>query len=128
MKYARAAYTRRHRKSIRRASVQLQTPRSAVYEILHKSLRHNAYKVQLPQTLKPEDKQRRKQLAMIMMDRLDSDLGLLTLIWFSNESKVPRPWSAKYIQFENMGTGEPLRNPVTRSEHPKSKCVVWNHL
>ena len=54
----RVAYSRSPRNSIRGVSKQLQIPRSTIYKVLHKSLQHHAYKVQLLQALKPEDKPR----------------------------------------------------------------------
>ena len=60
----RVAYTRSPRKSIRRASTQLQIPRSTIHKVLHRNLRLYAYKVQLLQALKPEDKPRRKEFAV----------------------------------------------------------------
>ena len=43
-------------------------------------------KVQLLQALKPEDKTRRKEFAVTMLDRLESDSGFLKRVCFSDES------------------------------------------
>ena len=80
---ARVAYARSPRKSIRRASTQLQIPRSTIHKVLHTNLR---LYVQLLQVLKPEDKPRRKEFAATMLDRLDSDQGFLKRVCFSDES------------------------------------------
>ena len=56
------AYTRIPRKSICGASTLLQILRSTTHKVKHKNLRLYAYKVQLLQVLKPEDKLRRKEL------------------------------------------------------------------
>ena len=80
------AYTRSHRKSIHRASTQLQIPRSTIHKVFHRNLRLYAYKVQLLETLKPEDKPRRIEFAVTMLDRLDSDPGFLKRVCFSDES------------------------------------------
>ena len=56
----RVAYTRSLRKSIRGASTQLQILRSTIHKVLQRNLRLHAYKVQLLQALKSEDKPRRK--------------------------------------------------------------------
>ena len=69
------AYTRSLRKSIRGASTQLQILRSTIHKVLQRNLRIYAYKVQLLQALKSEDKPRRKEFAVTMLDRLDSDPG-----------------------------------------------------
>ena len=82
----RVAYTRSPRKSIRRASTQLQIPRSSIHKVLQRNLRLYAYKVQLLQALKPEDKPRRKEFAVTMLDRLDSDPVFLKRACFSDES------------------------------------------
>ena len=79
-------YTRSPRKSIRGASTQLQIPCSTIHKVLHRKLRLYAYKVQLLQPLKPEDKPRRKEFAVMMLDRLDSDPGFLKRVCFSEES------------------------------------------
>ena len=73
----RVAYTRSPRKSIRRVSTQLQIPRSTIHKVVHRNLRLYAYIVQLLQALKPEDKPRRKEFAVTMLDRLDSAPGFL---------------------------------------------------
>ena len=83
----RVVYTRSPRKSIRRASTQLQIPRSTIHKVLHRNLRLYAYyKVQLLQPLKPEDMPRQKEFAVTMLDRLDSDPGFLKRVCFSDES------------------------------------------
>ena len=82
----RVAYTRSSRKSIRRASTQLQIPRSTIHKVLHRNLPLYAYKVQLLQALKPEDKPLRKEFAVTMLDRLDSDPAFLKRVHLSDES------------------------------------------
>ena len=47
-----------------------------------------AYKVQLLQALKPKDKLQRKEIAVTMLDRLDSDPGFLKRACFSDESTL----------------------------------------
>ena len=42
--------------------------------------------MQLPQAFKPEDKPRRKEFAVTMLHRLDSDPGFLKRVCFSDES------------------------------------------
>ena len=81
----RVAYTRNSRKSIRGASTQLQITHSTIHKVLHKNLQFYAYKVQLLQALKPEDKPRQKEFAAMMLDRLDSDPGFVKHVCFSDE-------------------------------------------
>ena len=79
-------YTGSLRKSIHRASTQLQIPRSTIHKVLHTNLWLYAYKVQLLQALKPEDKSRWKEFAVMMLDRLDSEPGFLKRVCLSDES------------------------------------------
>ena len=98
----RVTYTRSPRKSIRGASTQFQIPRSTIHKVLHRNLRLYAYKVQLLQALKSEDKLRRKEFAVTMPDRLDSDPGFLKRICFSDDSMF-HVSGLLNRQFENMG-------------------------
>ena len=82
----RVAYTRSPRKSICGASTQLQIPRSTIHKVLHRNLRLYAYKAQLLQALKPEDKPRQKKFVVTMLDRLDLDPRFLKCVCFSDES------------------------------------------
>jgi hypothetical protein len=49
------AFQRSPTKSIRRASLELNIPRSTVHKVLHKPLRLYAYKVQIVQAVEPND-------------------------------------------------------------------------
>ncbi|KAJ4452076.1 hypothetical protein ANN_03592 [Periplaneta americana] len=59
----KAAYERSSRKSLRRASRELQVPKSILQQIVHKCLKLYAYKVQLMQCLEPDDKPKRVEFA-----------------------------------------------------------------
>ena len=98
----RVAYTRSPKKYILGASTQLQIPCSTIHKVLHRNLQLYAYKVQLLQFLKPEDKLQQKKFVVTMLDRLDSGPGFLKRVCFSDESNIPRFWITKLIQFENM--------------------------
>ena len=54
-------------KSIRTAARQLDLPRATVHKVLHKNLKLFAYKVQMLQTLQPNDMPRRKEFAVNML-------------------------------------------------------------
>ena len=60
----RQAFQRSPMKSIRTAARQLELPRSTVLKVLLKNLRLYAYKVQMLQTLQPNDMPRRKEFAV----------------------------------------------------------------
>ena len=81
----RVAYTRSPRESFCGAFTQLQITRSTIHKVFHRNLRLYAYKDQLLQALKPEDKPRQKEFAVTMLDRLDSDPGFLKRVYFSDE-------------------------------------------
>ena len=87
IEFVRVANTRSPRKSIRGASTQLQISRSTPHKSLLRKLRLYAYKMQLVQALKPEDKLRQKEFAVTMLDRLDSDPQFLKRVCFCDESK-----------------------------------------
>ncbi|KAJ4448008.1 hypothetical protein ANN_10018 [Periplaneta americana] len=60
-----AAYERSPRKSLRRASRELQVPKSTLQRIVHKRLKLYAYKMQLMQRLEPDDKPKRVEFALL---------------------------------------------------------------
>lgn len=82
----REAFQRSPRKSIRRASVQLNIPPTTVHTVLHKRLRLRAYKLQLHQMITPNDRLERKRFAETMLDKVDDDDSFLTRVCFSDEA------------------------------------------
>lgn len=82
----RAAFQRSPGKSIRRASLQLDIPRSSVHKVLHKCLHLHAYKVQIVQALLPNDLPRRAEFAIEILDRIDGNNDYLKRICFSDEA------------------------------------------
>ena len=119
-------YTTSPRKSVRRTSVQLQISHSTIHGVLHKSLRLYACKVQLLQTLKPEDKLRPKDFAVSMLDRLDSDPVFLKRVCFSNELTF-HSIGCKTDTMRGHGVRRPLTKPRNYSGTPLkvNKCVVY---
>ncbi|KAJ4449693.1 hypothetical protein ANN_01097 [Periplaneta americana] len=81
-----AAYERSPRKSLRRASRELQVPKSTLERIDQKRLKLYAYKVQLMQRLEPDDKSKRVEFASTMLDRLGADPDFISKIFFSDEA------------------------------------------
>ena len=63
-----AAFERSPRKSLRRASRELQIPKSTLQRIVHKRLKLHAYKLQLVQRLEPNDMPKRVEFANTMLD------------------------------------------------------------
>lgn len=82
----RQSFSRSPTKSIRSDATQLQLPRSTVQKVLHKNLRLYAYKVQLLQALEPNDKPRRKEFAVNMLERISEDETFLRRVCFSDEA------------------------------------------
>ncbi|KAJ4439974.1 hypothetical protein ANN_08105, partial [Periplaneta americana] len=78
-----AAYERSPRKSLRRASRELQVPKSTLQRIVQKRLKLYAYKVQLIQRLEPDDKPKRVEFVNTMLDRFGADPDFMSKIFFS---------------------------------------------
>jgi hypothetical protein len=66
-------FQRSSRKSIRSANLELRIPRSTVHDVEHKRLRLRAYKIQLVQKLRENDKPVNHTFALEMLSRLDVD-------------------------------------------------------
>ena len=79
-------FLRSPRKSIRRASQELAIPKSTVHRVVRKRLKLYAYKLQLLQALKPNDRPQRAAFATDMLERIDNDPNFLTMIMFSDEA------------------------------------------
>ena len=69
----RVAFHCSPRKSIRGASNKLAIPRSIVHKVLHKQLPLYAYKLQIVQALKPDDRPRPAAFAEEIFQRIDDD-------------------------------------------------------
>ena len=111
------------RKSIREASTKLQIPRSTIHKVLHRNLRLYAYKVQLLQALKPEDKPRRNKFALTMLNRLDSDPGFLKCVCFSDESTFHVSGLLKRQNLRIWGSENPHDTCELKRDSPK--IDVW---
>jgi len=77
----RETFVRSPQKSTHRASRELQMPQSSVWRILRKCLRMKGYRLQLLQTLNPQDHNLRFHICVDFHQRLEED-GLLRS-WFS---------------------------------------------
>ena len=80
------AFQHSPRKSVCCASNELQMPRSTVHKVLHKRLHLHAYKLQVVQELKPNDKPQRAAFATEILNRIDEDNDYLKHIVFSDEA------------------------------------------
>ena len=82
----RVAFHRSPRKSIRIASNELVIPRSTVHKVLHKRLQLHAYKLQIVQALKSDDRPRRAAFAEEMLQRIEDDYDYLNSVVFSDKA------------------------------------------
>ncbi|KAJ4446867.1 hypothetical protein ANN_13567 [Periplaneta americana] len=80
------AFQRSPCKFVRRASRELAIPKSTIHDVLHKTLRLHAYKIQLVQKLKPNDLPARYDFASDMLLKIDIENGYLKKVVFSDES------------------------------------------
>ncbi|KAJ4444703.1 hypothetical protein ANN_06500 [Periplaneta americana] len=81
-----AAYERNPHKSLRRASWELQIPKSTLQRIVPKRLKLYTYQVQLMQRLEPDDKPKQVEFANTMLDRLGTDPDFMSKIFFLDEA------------------------------------------
>ena len=82
----RQAFQRSPMKSIHTAARQLDLPCATVHKVLHKNLKLFANKVQMLQTLQPNDMPRQKEFAVNMLQRISEDEAFLKLVCFSDEA------------------------------------------
>ena len=73
-------------KTTLRASNELRVPQSTVVKILYKRLKFYAYKVQIVQSLQPDDGPRRASFATEILHRTDEDNDYLKHVCFSDEA------------------------------------------
>jgi len=82
----REAFQRSSRKSTCRASNELRVPQSTIVKILHKRLKLYAYKVQIVQSLQPDNGPRRASFATKILRQIDEDNGYLKRVCFPDEA------------------------------------------
>ena len=110
----RVAFHRSLRKSIRVASNELAIPRSTVHKVLHKRLRLHAYKLQIVQALKPDDRPCRAAFAEEILQRNNDDNGYLNSVCFSYEAT-----------FHVSGFTKSLQGFRKRKRQSQNQCLVW---
>src|SRR6185437_1012909 len=119
----RAAVGKSPKKSVRRASQQLQLSVGTVHTILTKFLKLYPYKIQIEQPLKQNDKLRRLEFAQEFGVFLKDNPTVLNSIWFSDEAHF---WLNGYVNKQNMRfwAAEQPNETVCRPLHPQ-KTTVW---
>ena len=119
----RVAFHRSPRKSIRVASNELAIPRSTVHKVLHKRLRLHAYKLQIVQALKPDDRPRRAAFAEEILQRIDDDNGYLNSVCFSDEATFHVSGKVNKHNIRIWGSQNPCE--VLERERGSPKINVW---
>jgi hypothetical protein len=117
------AFQRNPTKSIRRASLELNIPRSTVHKVLHKRLRLYAYKVQIVQALEPNDRPQGQQFAIEMLGRVDQNPNYLSNVMFSDEGTFHTCGKVNRHNIRIWGS----ENPQSVREHVRDskKVNVW---
>lgn len=82
----RDAFVRSPKKSVRKASRELQIPKTSVHCILHKQLLFRAYKVQIMQSLQPRDYSARYDFAVAKLAEIKEDDDYMKHVLFSDEA------------------------------------------
>lgn len=82
----RRSFERSPQKSVRQAARELRMKRSTVHKVLHQRLRLYAYKVQVVQEIKPDDRPKREEFACVMLDRIAADETFLSRVMFTDEA------------------------------------------
>ena len=94
------AFHRSPRKSIRVASNELDIPRSTVHKVLHKRLRLHAYKLQIVQALKPDDRLAEQLSLKKFFSALMMTMATLTVCVFPAKQLFMYPGKSISITFE----------------------------
>jgi hypothetical protein len=98
-------------------------PRATVHKVLRKQLRLCAYKVQILQELKPEDKQLRHNVACDVLDRIDRDPNFLTNNMFSDEATFHVSGAANRHSVRLWGSQQ--LHSITEHVRDSPKVNVW---
>ena len=124
----RQAFQRSRMKSIRTAARQLDLPRAKVHKVLHKNLKLFAYKVQMLQTLQPNDMPRRKEFAVNMLQRISEDEAFFKRVCFNDEATFHVSGKLNKHNVRIWGSENPHADQRTLARYSKSECLVWNHV
>jgi hypothetical protein len=90
-----------------------------MHRVLHKRLHLFAYKVQITQELKPDDKPERLDLAIDMLHRIYMDPGILPNILFSDEATFYQPEKVNRYNASIWGSENPHIHREVIRDGPK---------
>jgi hypothetical protein len=113
------AFHHSHHKSICRASHEPRIPQSTIHNVVHKRLWLRAYKIQLVQKLRENDKPVRRTFTLEMLSRLDNDDAFTKHVVFSDEV------SGKVNRHNCQIWGSENPHEVMEHEHDTPKLHVW---
>ena len=119
----RQAFQRSPMNSIRTAARQLDLPRATVHKVLHKNLRLFVYKVQMLQTLQPNNMPRRKEFAVNMLQQISEDEAFLKRVCFSDEATFHVSGKLKKHNVRIWGSENPHATKELQRDSPKVN--VW---
>ena len=110
-------------KSIRRASLELNISRATIHRLLRKDIGMYPYKLQIVQSLEPQDYDSRLEMCETLIHRYEEDPNILEQMWFSDEAVFHT--SGKVNRHNTRFWGK--ENPVQVREHQRDspKLVVW---
>jgi hypothetical protein len=111
------------RKSIHCASRELRIPWSTVHDVVHKTLRLRAYKIQLVQKLRENDKPVRHTFTLEMLSRKDDDDAFMKHMVFSDEATFHVSGKVNRHNWRIWGSKNPYE--VMEHEHDTPKLNVW---
>jgi hypothetical protein len=109
--------------SVRRASLQLDMPRSTVHKVTRKQIKNFPYKITLLHDLRPEDLPKRFEMSCELLRLLQENPFFLKSIGFSDECIV---WLCGKVNRQNVrfwGTERPDSTCTFERESPK--VIVW---
>ena len=116
----RMAFARSPRKSIRRASTELQIPRLKIHKIIHKCLHLCAFNIQLHHHIKPNDRPLRTHFATEMLLQIENN-SYLDNIDFLDEANFHLCGKLNKHNCQISGS----ENPHVIHEHERETRLKW---
>lgn len=119
----REAFITSPHQSTRRVSLLLDIPQPTVWRVVHNRLRLHAYKLQIVQSLKPDDKPRRFQFAQDILSDVEADENYLRRWIFSDEATFYVSGKVNRHNCRIWGSENP--HAITEYKRDSPKVNVW---
>lgn len=119
----RQAYERSPCKSVRKASSELDIPKSTMHKILRKRLFLYPYKLQMVHALRQDDRRLRVAFAEEMLRRIDDDDDYLKRVCFSDEATFHTSGHVNRHNVRIWGSTSP--QDFIQKERDSPKVNVW---